>query len=71
MSKKEIPQSAGQLDRRGFLKSSLLAGAGTSAAVLAAANAPASAAPSSDEAKSKSSSEQTGSVPVRPFGKTR
>ena len=70
MSKKEIPQSAGHLDRRGFLKSSLLAGAGTSAAVLAGANVPASAAPRSDEPKAQSPSAQTGSVPVRSFGKT-
>jgi aryl-alcohol dehydrogenase-like predicted oxidoreductase len=62
------------LDRRGFLKSSLLAGAGTSAAVLAAGSLPVTAASRSEEPSKATASGQAGAIPgaipVRPFGKT-
>jgi predicted aldo/keto reductase-like oxidoreductase len=68
MARRDVRKSGQELDRRDFLRSSLLAGAGTSAAVLARGTL--SAASPSQESGGKNSSGQPGVIPVRPFGKT-
>jgi predicted aldo/keto reductase-like oxidoreductase len=70
MSRKSVGNTEQQVDRRGFLKSSLLAGAGTSAAVLAGGSLPVTAATRADDPSNSTTSTQTGTIPVRPFGKT-
>jgi len=62
MSKSSARRSERCLDRRGFLKSSVLAGTG--AAVLSQAGAALEAAPQSAGQRA------AGAIPVRPFGKT-
>jgi predicted aldo/keto reductase-like oxidoreductase len=70
MSRKSVGKTEQQVDRRGFLKSSLLAGAGTSAAVFASGSLPVSAASRNQEPKSATAGTQAGAIPVRAFGKT-
>jgi len=68
MSNKNRRPTAKGVDRRDFLKSSLLAGAGTSA-VLASRSLSLAGEQSGSPAETKAS-DKTGAIPVRPFGKT-
>ena len=69
MSNKNRRASARELDRRDFLKSSLLAGAGASA-VLAGGSLSRAASPQTVQPGDAKAAEKTGTIPVRPFGKT-